>query len=117
MNIYTFNTRNFTISVDAEPELNPDLSWDDSGEIWERLESGELECFTAVATVAYRGCVIASDYLGDCIYESPKAFRDHLGIRKQGPNVGSYFSDMVRQVCKEARDLGRLVSSKWEVAA
>ena len=113
--IYTFETKNFRIIVDALDEPDPDLSFDDTGEVREKLESGEYIAFCARARVIEKntGTELASDYLGDCIYESPAAFMNHRGIKeysrkiseKEGREIvcGSYFSDMVRNVCAEAR--------------
>jgi hypothetical protein len=103
MNIYTFKTKNFTITVDSEPDYDMDLSFDETGEVREKIKSGEWEHFQVEIKILFRGEEIASDYLGGCIYANPREFRDHIGIRKYGANVGSYFSDMVRQSVKDAR--------------
>lgn len=39
-NIYTFNTRNFTVKVDAMQEEYPDFSFDETGEAQEMIERG-----------------------------------------------------------------------------
>ena len=101
-NIYKFNTRNFTIKVDAMEEHDPDLSWDETGETQRMIERGEWLCFTVKATLSFRGMKIAEDYLGNCIHENTRDFRDHFGIAKL-KNTGSYFSDMVRNVISEGR--------------
>jgi hypothetical protein len=103
-NIWTFKTANFTISVDAMEDYDIDLSFDKTGEILEQLEAGQLAGFAVRVTVRdnITGEELASDYLGGCIYESHESFMNHRGIKKQ-PNAGSYFSDMVRTVCSEAR--------------
>lgn len=101
-NIYTFHTRNFTVTVDAMEEEYPDFSFDETGETQKMIESGDWLCFTVKATLSFRGMEIAEDYLGRCIHENIRDFRDHFGIRKH-KNVGSYFSDMVRNVIKEGR--------------
>ena len=91
-NIYTFNTRNFQIVVDTEPELYPDFSFDETEETRRKVESGELECFIARATLYCKGMEIARDYLGQCIYENLKDFRND-----------PYFSRMVRNIISEGR--------------
>ena len=101
-NIYTFNTRNFTISVDAMEENYPDFSFDDTGETQEMIERGDWLCFAVRASVSFRGSDISEDYLGNCIHENIRDFRDHLGIKKHA-NRGSYFSDMIRESIREAR--------------
>ena len=65
-NIYTFNTRNFTISVDAMEENYPDFSFDDTGETQEMIERGDWLCFAVRASVSFRGSDISEDYLGNC---------------------------------------------------
>lgn len=105
--VWQFKTKNFLIAFDAEEEFDLDLSFDDTGEVREKIEDGEYVAFCAVLRVYYRGSEIASEYLGQCIHESADDFRDHIGIaeksRKDGRNYGSYFSDMVREAIREAR--------------
>lgn len=101
-NIYTFKTRNFTIRVDAVEETNPDFSFDDTGEAQEMIERGDWLCFAVRASVSFRGSDIGEDYLGNCIYQNIRDFRDHFGIRKHA-NCGSYFTDMIRESIREAR--------------
>lgn len=100
MNIYTFKTKNFTITVDAEEECDPDFSFDETGETREKVESGEWECFCAVTRVFYRGSEIATDYLGNCIYDDPRKFRDHVGSMGKW---GSAFTDGIHEAIREAR--------------
>jgi len=107
-NIYTFHTRNFTIKVDAMEENYPDLSWDETGETAEMIERGDWLCFAVKATLSFRGMEIAEDYLGNCIHENTRDFRDHLGIAKH-KGVGSYFSQMIRNVIEEGRNTLALI--------
>ncbi len=106
--IWEFNTERFRIVMTAEEEYDLDLSWDDSGEIREKIENGLLEVFCAKCAVYLDGREISADYLGECIYETADDFRDHLGLaakrRADGKSYVSYFSDMVRTAIKEARD-------------
>jgi hypothetical protein len=101
-NIYTFHTRNFTVKVDAMEEDFPDFSFDETGETQRMIESGDWLCFAVKATLFFRGMEIAEDYLGQCIHENTRDFRDNLGIAKR-KGVGSYFSDMVSNVISEGR--------------
>lgn len=94
----------------AEDEPDVDLSFDDNGEIRAGLESGKFVCFCAKVAVYFRGNEVATDYLGNCIYESPSAFMDHVGIKHHKPYpgakagcCGSYFSDMIHTAIAEAR--------------
>lgn len=109
--IRKFKTPNFTVIVEAQEEHDVDLSFDETGEVTEKIESGEFVVFCAAVRVLCRGNEVATEYLGNCIYESPRKFMDHIGIRHYSPNpgvipaggCGSYFSDMIRAACGEAR--------------
>jgi hypothetical protein len=105
--IWKFKTKNFTVLVTAEEEFDLDLSWDDSGEVAEQLDNGQLCAFCAKAAVVFHGAEIGAGYLGDCIYRSPSDFRDHVGLamksREDGRNYGSYFPSIVREAIREAR--------------
>jgi hypothetical protein len=107
-NIYTFNTRNFSVSVDAMEEPFTDFSFDETGETQKAIERGDWLCFAVRATLSFRGMEIANDYLGQCIYENTRDFRDHLGVKRQN-GVGSYFSQMVRNVISEGRNTLALI--------
>lgn len=102
MRIWQFKTRNFRVELSAEYEANPDLSWDDTGEVRDNLESGIWGnyCF-AVKVYGPHGEALSADYLGNSIYADPADFRDHIGARGQW---GSYFTDMVRTAIGEARE-------------
>jgi len=91
--IREFRTANFRVIVDAIEEDCPDLSWDDSGEVAEAIESGRYMLFCARARVIHDSLgEIAEESLGNCICESLQAFW------KQG-----YLADMVHEVCRHAR--------------
>ena len=109
----TFRTKNFVVKVTAEEELDLDLSWDEDGSIAEGLRSGQYVAFCAKAAVYFQGEEIARDYLGGCIYKDFDDFMDHRACGKQNREYaargevgrcGSYFHDMIREVCKEARE-------------
>ncbi len=105
--IRRFKTRNFSVHVNAVEDSDIDLSWDDDGTVMAGLESGRFQAFGVVVTVYCRGAEVGTDSLWNCIYESPRAFMDHVGIkpkgRADGRNYGSYFSDMVRTAIGQAR--------------
>ena len=101
--IREINVGRFKVKVTAEVENFADLSFDETGEIERQIQDGTMQVFCAKATCYLDGRELAVDYLGGCIYKTPADFQDHKGIRKQGANVGSYFSAMVRTVCREAR--------------
>ena len=100
--IFDFSTRRFHVVVCAEDEHYLDLSWDEDGEVARKLASGEYVAFCVRTSVYLDGNEIAFNYLSECIYESPSAYRNHFGIKKT-PGVGSYFSDGIRECIREAR--------------
>lgn len=118
--IRKFETRNFSIVIDAVEDYDVDLSWDETGEVREKLESGEFQSFTVRAIAYLNGAEVASDYLGGCIYGDISEFQDHRQcgaqtrkLRAEGSKAvcGSYFSDMVRNVCEQARETVRKMQS------
>ena len=102
--MWEFKTAQFIIRWDIYPSENPDLSWDDTGEVSEKLNTGEYLAFDSRLQVIHRasGLELGADYLGASIYSDPKDFRDHFGCRPKG--YGSYFSDMVRTAIDSARE-------------
>lgn len=102
MTIWEFKTKRFQVMVTAEEEYDLDLSWDETGEVSEKINNGFYMVFCAKAAVFLDGKEIASDYLSQCIYENLSDFKDNLGIAKTP--YGSYFSAMVRAVIEEARE-------------
>lgn len=105
--IWTFRTKRFAVILDWDYETDPDLSWDDTGEVAAKINSGEWvnACFRV--RVMFDGHEVAADYLGNSIHADPADFRDHIGLaaksRADGRNYGSYFTDMVRTAIAEAR--------------
>lgn len=77
--IRRFETENFTVSIDAFEDDHTDLSFDDTGEIRRKLQSGDLIAFKVECKVIHKptGTELGADYLGRCIYESIEAFQDH----------------------------------------
>lgn len=103
-----FNTANFHTVLSWDYEDCPDLSWDDTGEVLEKLNSGEWINVTFAAHVYLNGTEVAADYLGNSIYADPMEFaREHIGLaakrRADGRNYGCYFPDMLRTALGEAR--------------
>ena len=83
--IREFETEQFKVIVDALPEDDLDLSWDESGETARKLDAGLYIAFVARARVVLKstGQELGSDYLGGCIYESLDAFEDHRECGRQ----------------------------------
>ncbi len=111
--IREFRTANFRVVVDAIEEDRPDISFDETDETREKIEAGEWLIFCARARVIHDELgEVSSDYLGNCIYESLEAFMDHkecgrynkqLAAEGAAGRCGSYFRDMIREVCRDAR--------------
>jgi hypothetical protein len=111
--IRSFHTKNFSVVVDALPEDRP-VDVDDDGETARLIDEGVYIHFTARVSVRHKRLgVIGEDFLGGCIYESIDAFQDHRACGKQNRQwaaegksgrCGSYFSEMIREAIKEARD-------------
>jgi hypothetical protein len=111
--IRVFKTKNFRVEVTAETEFDVDLSWDDTGEVARELDRGGLVVFCVrAACYGPGGEELAVDYLGQCIYKDFDSFMDHRECGKQNleyeargdaRRCGSYFADMVSNVCVEGR--------------
>ena len=107
--IWKFETKSFRVIFEVSPEDDLDLSWDETGETREKLDDGIYCAFVAHVKVVHKptGATLGEDYLGSCIYESPRDFMDHYGLaaksRADGCNYGSYFHDMVREAITAAR--------------
>jgi hypothetical protein len=100
--IKEWKLKRFTVRVEALPDDDLDLSFDESGEVREQLESGTLVAFCVKTSVRLDGMELSSDYLGGCIYPSPAAFNDHIAAH--GTGCGSYFKDMVQSAITDARN-------------
>ncbi len=110
--IRAFRMKDFAVVVDACPDYDAELSFDEDGSVREALESGRLMSFQVRARALYKGNELAADYLGGCIYKSLQEFMDHkecgrynkeLEAKGETGRCGSYFSDMIKTVCQEAR--------------
>lgn len=101
--MWQFKTKNFAINWQILPDNDLDLSWDHTGEVKEKLARGEYEAFQSHVYVVFipTGATVGEAWLSGSIYARPKEFRDHIGMNAKGH--GSYFSDMVREACAEAR--------------
>ena len=91
--IRTIETRNVRVVVDACEECSPDISFDETNETRDKINSGEWVIFCARARCFVKGIEVATDYLGNCIYPSFADFKA----------PGGYFGDMVRTVLHETR--------------
>jgi hypothetical protein len=124
--VWQFNTKRLSVSLRVSPAQNYQYDGDDeSGEVQEKLDSGEYVAFESAVIVELDGKEIAADYLGGSVYawnnvhEFWTAHRDRDPMNRNcsimraawsaktgGQNnvgIGHYFPDMVRTACKEAR--------------
>ena len=106
--LWRFKTKRFCVSLAAAPEYAPDLSWDETGETAEKLESGEWSCVCFRVRVDYDSETVGEDYLGASIYANLEDFRrEHIGLaaksRADGCNYGCYFPGMIAEAIAEAR--------------
>lgn len=104
----TFKRGQFTVTAHAVVDYDIDTSFDETGEVQQKLDSGEYSGFGVIVTVEHDQLgEVGSDSLWGCIYESYDAFMDHKGIRalsrKDNCNYGSYFSDLISGAISEAR--------------
>lgn len=112
----TFTAGRFTVKAMIEPDYDTDLSWDETGETVDKLNSGEWFAFQTKVAVYLDSHEIAADYLGGSIYAEPRDFfTEHLGMNAKGH--GSYFSDMVREAIREAREYVRQLQPVYVRAA
>ena len=111
MEMYRFEIGSLIVRAVIEPDHDVDLSWDESGETAEKLESGEWEAFGTIVTVERNGHVIGEDSLWGSIYADPAEFftahRDpdpaNRNCSLNGTAIGHYFPDMVRSAIADAR--------------
>jgi hypothetical protein len=111
--IRRFDTKNFSVVVEALEELDLDLSWDDTGDVAKKIHRGELAGFCVRVRVLLRGREIGAAYLGNCIYESYAAFMNHKECGKQNreyekhgspARCASYFRCMINEAILAARE-------------
>ena len=112
--IWNRRTPNFTVTLSYEWDDVMDLSWDDTGEVREKIESGEWGHYIFAVTVTENatGEEIGADYLGGSIYADPREFIDHRACGRQNREYaargepgrcGSYFTGMVAEAINQAR--------------
>ncbi len=106
--IWQFETRNFRVVASISPDTDVDISFDETSETRDKLESGEWTAFETAVRVYFRDAEVAADYLGGSIYAEPRDFfREHIGLaarsRADGRNYCCYFPGMVSQAISEAR--------------
>jgi hypothetical protein len=112
--LWTRSTTNFTVTLAYEWDDDMDLSWDDTGEAREKIESGEWGHYMFAVTVSENatGAELGMDCLGGSIYADPREFIDHRACGRQNREYtsrgetgrcGSYFTGMVAEAIDQAR--------------
>jgi hypothetical protein len=106
--MFRFETANFTVIATILEDNDADLSFDETDETRDNINSGEWQCFGTIVTVYHKGIELGSDSLWGSIYANPADFfKEHVGLaaksRADGRNYGSYFPGMVREAIAEAR--------------
>ena len=100
--IKTEDTQGFHIVFSARPEdMHPSDSFDteDIEDICRKIDDGTYVWFVARVEAYRHGVLLASDYLGGCLYDS---YADFLA-------EGGYYEDMVHNVVTAAKQtLARL---------
>jgi hypothetical protein len=87
----------FTIRFSVTSEDHP-IDWDfeteeDRQQLIDDINNGTLDYFVARVEAIKEGIVLASDYLGGCVYSSPMQF----------VTDNDYYADMVQTVLDEAK--------------
>lgn len=111
--IHTEDTQGFHIVVSVTDEdFHPrdcfDYEEDEMQELCRKIDVG-LYAWFAVRVEAYKGGILlGSDYLGGCLYDSPKQFIE----------MNDYYSDMVDNAIQEAKNaLERLYAAREPLTA
>lgn len=116
--MYRFRIGRFEVRADTAPADDLDLSWCETGETADKLESGQWEAFDTCVSVWLKGAKIGEDWLCGSIYETPADFfSDHRSADPMNRNcsvmraargdnvvIGHYFPDMVREAVAAARE-------------
>jgi hypothetical protein len=97
--IWSFHTPRFSVTLDVAPEdMDPADSFQFEEDI-AAVRNGDVDWFQARVSVRMDSALVGVDYLGGCAYASAQEFREsHIKYKS-----GDYFTDMVREACREAR--------------
>ena len=100
--MYTFETAKFRLTWQIRDDDDVDFSFDDTGEVRAKVDSGEWRAFESRIAVYHKqsGWLFGEATLGGSIYENPRNLRDHIGCQGK---YGSYFRGMVSEAVAEAR--------------
>lgn len=89
----------FLIVTSIAPEdIHPrdcfDETPEDLAELCRKIDNGFFSWFVVRVQAHKRGVLLATDYLGGCLYENPRDFIDKEGF--------GYYADMIQTVTTEA---------------
>ena len=113
--VWLFQTKRFRISLEITQDHHYRYDGDDeSGEVQDKLDSGEYVAFDSKICVELDGEEIAADYLGASVYSRDTikdfwtAHRDSDPMNRNcslnHSRIVHYFPDMVAQAITEARE-------------
>lgn len=118
-----FHTAQFRVVVDAIEDNDIDWSWDEDGSAEAKVNAGEHVAFCARVRVFHKVAgLLATEYLGGCVYASVAEFQDHQAcgaqtrtLRESGSAAvcGSYFAYMIGEAIKVAREYLRSVRAVY----
>jgi hypothetical protein len=116
--MYRFETARFIVTATVQHDADVDVSFDETGETADKLDSGEWQAFGMIVRVCTRdGFELGRDSLWGNIYADPREFfeshrdadpmnRNCSAMRKaNGENVVvcHYFPGMVKDAISDAR--------------
>lgn len=116
--MFRFETANFVVRATISVDQDVDVSFDETSETRDKLDSGEWQAFGTIVTVSTKaGIELGSDSLWGSIYANPREFfSDYRGADPMNRNCSAmraargansvichYFPDMIREAIGAAR--------------
>jgi hypothetical protein len=72
--MFRFKTVNFLIVATIEPDHDVDISFDETNETRDNLESGKWQAFGTIVTISHNGIELGQHSLWGSIYADPRDF-------------------------------------------
>jgi hypothetical protein len=114
--MFRFETASFVVRATVQEDSDVDVSFDETSETRDKLNSGEWQAFGTIVTVEHNGRVLGESSLWGSIYAKPAEFFDAhrapdpmerncsiMRAAKGRVAICHYFPDMVREAIGEAR--------------
>lgn len=115
--MFRFETANFVVRAVIVDDIDVDISYDETSESSDKLDSGEWQAFGSIVTVEHNGLVLGESSLWGSIYAKPAEFFDaHRSPNPMERNcsimraaegervmICHYFPGMVSEAIAEAR--------------